>query len=322
MDNTETSEISAASWHWTDIVSTYRFWALVFAGFLVAWTGFATTAWVPRILSESGMNIHEMGLIFSLTSFGAIIGILSIVYFLRKRLRFALVLFAIITGLVSGILFYVDAQNPVLLALFSTLARLSGTAFSMVAIITLVAARPSIKTFIIVYSIVLIWSMVSQFIGPGLTGILYDTNPKYVWVTGLPAILGALLLLPAKSTMFAEAPNTVIAQRAPKRREPILVFLLCLIPFYALYWVFQRPAETKSLAQDIPQPSRGGALCLALFAGFILPVWFHDTRKAMGERLVNRSPALLGFLTFFLGPVGVAIAQSDNNLIIETTLTD
>ena len=304
------------AWHWTDIVSTYRYWALVFSGFLVAGSWVSVNVFLSVALRDQGLDMTQIGIIHSMSMFGAFFGILLMVYFLRTRLKFALILIAAITGLAACLLFLKGNETPLFAGFLAFLVRMGNVTFAMAVVLTLVSARPNVKSFILVYSVVLIWSLLSQFFAPPLIGFIYNANPEILWIVGLPAILAALILLPANGSMFAEAPNTQIVSEPPKKREPLLVFLCAaFIPFYYLFWIFHRSTETKFLTPDIPQPSRGGALCLALFAGFIIPVWLHDVRKAMGKRIGHRSAALLGLLSFFIAPLGAALAQSDNNLI-------
>jgi len=318
---TQLAEDSAGQWHWQDYISTYRYWALVLASFLLAVLQYGVMSSLPVLLMDSGFSASSIGLIFSLGLAGSILGTLFVLYFMRRHLKWAFVLFAALVLMGTTGVFFVSENDIVAAIIFRIIASIGHAAFTLAVLAALVAGRPDMKSFTVAVSSVLIW----QIFAAPLNGVFVALimNGGETWhkalIAGVIGLIAILLLVFMKGRMFSVAPETDVKTQTHKSRSPILVFLLAtFIPFYLLYWLFRRPAELKSLRPDLRLPSRGGVLATALFAPFILPIWFHNIRQDLGEELPTRSPGLIGVISFVFPSIAAAMAQSDTNLIAGT----
>jgi len=217
-------------------------------------------------------------------------------------------MFALITA-ISLLLFYLlDFDNVLTPVVLFTLIRFGIMGFTISVIATLVSARPNLSSFLIAYSVILLWNLLA----------LLDLTDAWHWLGSIPAFLAALALVFMKKQIFSEAPTHEVAPSEPTNRSAVATVLLCMfVPFYLLYWISKSPAELKYLAKDLHQPSRGGAIALGLFAAFLLPIWFYDIRHELKDRLGNKSTGLMGFMMFFFPAFGVGMAQADLNIMLK-----
>ena len=317
MQNSTEIQCSNA-WHWQDFLSSYRFWGLVLASTLIVFTRvisqYSIFNFMNRVL---GVGDGNFSYITSTYHIGSIVSVFIILYFLRRRMKLALVLFAGLMSLSTFIFFSGYLTNLALLILVYSIFQICVFGFKVGVIATFISGRPAVRDFVIAYAVVLIWEALVTIIAPRLQEGVVEF--EHYWIAGFPALLAFIALLPMSSKMFSAGPQTVIESKSPQDRHPFVVFLCAaFVPFYFLYWIFQRPAELKSLAPEVKQPSRIGALCTAIFAPFILPIWFHEVRATLADRLPNRSPGWLGVICFFFPRIAAAMAQSDNNALMTT----
>ena len=201
-----------------------------------------------------------------------------------------------------------------LFLILKLLTYLGGVGFTVSVIALLVSGRPTVGTFLITYSVILFWTGIARLLGNALIGA--TTVSEFRMLIGLPAILAVVALLFMSRKMFSGAPDIGVESSPVIKRSAGAVFLFsALIPFYFLYWVSQRPGELKTLAPNMRQPTKGGAIGMAIFAPFIMPIWFHDIRADLANRLPSRSPKWLAVMTFIVPAIAAAMAQSDNNLL-------
>ena len=80
MENT-LAEKANPSWFWQDYISTYRFWGVVLAGFLITLTSTMSNSGIFRLFSEQGYNYRAIAEVWPIAN---ILAIFVVLYFLRK----------------------------------------------------------------------------------------------------------------------------------------------------------------------------------------------------------------------------------------------
>lgn len=221
--------------------------------------------------------------------------------------------FIVLGGLAA--LFENDLPDLVVF-IFSSIGGYSRQAFSIAMVAILVQGRPTMESFLIPYSVVLLWQGISYRLGFNL--YITDVHEVLPWLFIIPLLLASVALIFVSGTFFSKPPETHVEAKTPKERHPFAVFLLtAFIPFYFLYWLSQRPGEYKSLAPKLSQPTKVGAVCIGLFAPFLLPIWFHNKRRDLANRLPGRSGKRLAVVAFFFPTIGAAMAQSDTNVLMK-----
>ena len=313
-------------WLWQDMVSSYRFWGLVMAAFLIAvsysFTSFSTVDFLMDANTD-GANLVRVSMV------GIYIAGFVVLYFLRERIKLALVLFTLINVVSLGLTYFGSPTNLAVILAAITCSTIGRYGFVLSLAAGLVTARLPLKSFLIVLAIIGFWWMIGLDLGYRLE--IWHFSNKYALIDAAvtlpgelsfnmrarlltPSVLAVLALLFLPQKMFLASPETKVKAKPPQRRDPVWVFVASLIvPFYFLVWLYNRPGELKSLAPDMHQPSPVGAVCLGLFAPMILPFWFHNVREDFGNRLEGRSPSAIGVAGFFMPPIAAGLAQSDIN---------
>ena len=310
MENT-LAEKANPNWFWQDYFSTYRFWGVVLASFLMTLTSRMSGSGIFRLFSELGYNYRSIAAVWP---FANILAIFIILYFLRKKFKLALIVFAAIVGFSTALTFSGLVKMELLFLILKLLSYLGSVGFTVSAIALLVSGRPTVGTFLITYSVILFWTGIAGLLGNALIGATEVS--EFRMLISLPAILAVVALLFMSRKMFSGAPDIDVDSSSVIKRSAGAVFLFsAFIPFYFLYWLSQRPGELKTLAPNMRQPTGGGAISMAIFAPFILPIWFHDVRADLADRLPGRSPKWLAVMAFIFPTIAAAMAQSDNNLL-------
>ncbi len=304
-------------WHWQDFISTYRFWGLVLASFLMTLSSSAYSTNLYSYLRDTNvLGAAEFAIIFGIGIVGSILAMLGVIYFLRYKLKLALIIFAGTTALATLLFFWAPPQNMKLMAVLQIFIRFGTTGFMIAAIATLVSGRPDVKSFVITFVTIYFWQIAGELLGPSFGNPALNFDETAHWFSAVPACLAVLSLLPMSGRMFLQDPDVQIRERTPIARNPVATFFLCaFIPFYILYWLSVRPGELKSLRTPVRQISKGGIIATAIFAPFILPIWFHDVREGFQDQLPGRSPKFLGFVAFLMPAAAAAMSQSDDQLL-------
>jgi len=324
---------TTTDWLWQDMVSSYRFWGLVIAAFLMAVSLGLTNFSVVTINMDANTDATH---VVRVSIIGIYIAGLAVLYFLRERIKVALVLFTLISVVSLCLTFFGPPTNLTVRLVATACSSIGKYGFLLSILAGLASARLPLKSFLIVLVVIGFWWMVGTSLGFRLE-IWHSANLSYAPIDDagtpsagflfnvrarllVPSVLAVFALLFLPRRMFFDRPETKVKAKPPLKREPTWVFIASLIiPFYFLVWLHNRPGELKSLAPDMHQPSPLGAVCLGLFAPMILPFWFHDVRKDFGKHLEGRSLSVIGVAGFFMPPVAAGMAQSDTNLIKEKT---
>ena len=274
--------------------------------------------------STNGANVLRISMA------GIYIAGFAVLYFLRERIKLALVLFTLMNVVSLGLTYFGSHTNLAVMLVATACNTIGRYGFVLSLAAGLITARLPLKSFLMVLVVIGFWWWIGLFFGSHLetwhsanlsyapvddegnspAGFLFTVRARML----VPSVLAVLALLFLPQKMFFDRPKTKVKAKSPKRREPVWVFIASLIiPFYFLVWLHNRPGELKSLAPDMHQPSPIEAVCLGLFAPMILPFWFHNVREGFGERLVGRSSSAIGVAGFFMPPIAAGMAQSDIN---------
>jgi dipeptide/tripeptide permease len=132
-------------------------------------------------------------------------------------------------------------------------------------------------------------------------------------------LLGLIFFLPVKSSLFQGAPAPRGHALRPTHRTPWVVGLLCLVPFYWVYWFYRAHGEVTALAPSRAILSPRAAVLAGLFVTLLNPVMLASLVDALNKGAVEhgrpalRRPWVVVLWWVLFAPVAFALVQSSMN---------
>lgn len=285
------------SWTWADHISTYRFWGLmIFYLFSLASVTMLTSFLALFLNNSIGIDVSEIGVISVLITIGGIYGL----YLAWATVRWKTVPMLIVAGfiqLAGCILLTVPslASIPALRWIGAFLFGL-GPGIITLAIPSIIAGgRGGAEVFLLTFGLVFILSRVQSIYAPLFVGLLYDLLGTLNLAAPVIAVLlvGMVFLLFVNHSLFKEPPGERGYPLSPTRHDPVLQGLLCLIPFYWLYWMYRAHGEITALAPSRKILSPRASVIACLFIPYaIYPVVLVNLNDALNDHaaLIGKQP--------------------------------
>jgi len=325
--NNQPSIDTRASWTWADQISTYRFWGLLIFYLLSAVSVTILSTFLAIFLKEeAGMKYTKVGILFVLMGIGGLFGF----YLAWATTRWKTVPMLIVAGLLQlmgGLLITIPGLAAVVI-----LSGIGAFTFGLGAgVITLTipsviaGGRGGGEAFVITFGIIFILTRIEEMFAPTSMGALWDRyGSSLLGVTiGICLFLGLLFLLPVKHSLFNEAPPPRGYPLTPTYRDPLIVFLSCLIPFYWLYWLYRAHGEVTALAPSRSILSPRAAVLASVFAPvFVYPITLTKLNDALNSHAteLGQAPYRASWVIFWcaclLNPLGMALVQSSMNRVM------
>jgi MFS family permease len=310
------------SWTWADQLSTYRFWGLlIFYVLSVFVVNYLLNILQLIVFDRIGASEAQKGLLIGVRAIGSLFGF----YLAWAATRWRAVPLLIIFGLLelAGVAMIFLPGTTIAINLVGSAVLGMGVGALTLTVPALIAGgRGGAEMFLVSFGIV---SAMSTLGGTALAGALagmllpLKSDVHALILVGIPIVIGVLFLLPVKRELFNEPPPPRGYALTPTHRNPVAVGLLCLVPFYWLYWFYRAHGEVASLA-----PSRGllsprGAVLGAIFVPLLYLVTMTTLIEALNKGAAQqgkpplRSPWVVFLWGFLLLPVGTALIQSAVN---------
>lgn len=275
-------------WSWTDYISSYRFWGLTgyFVLFMLSNTMYQIMA--PMVFNHtSNLPMQIISISFSIKSIGMVFGFILAWATIRTQKSYVLYLYSVLylIGMVMNIL---SVAN---LSLIYSGAFISGLAVGAVTLMVpafIAAGRGGSEAFIIAVGIITFFQTSGYVFAPMLYGLFafYEnlTGSGFLLFLLIPVLIGALLLLPVKPTLFYSAPPIKKVTAEPIiERDPMTVFLLIFVPFYFLYWLYRTHKEIRTLEHSEYSPILTPVA--AVWSGLLIPIILPVILTSLNDRL-------------------------------------
>jgi hypothetical protein len=316
-----------AKWTWADLMSTYRFWALLLFYLLSSASFFMYSTLLPVLRESQNLNISELGLLLGVRNFSGLPGLY--LAWVTTRWRPVRMLFLIGVLQVVGTSFLVVPALATSPAIRTVGAALWGLGYytTLLAIPALLAdSLGGAKSFVLAFGAVLTFPSLLQMLIPLSipAGLVNSENLAIALVA--PLVLGALVLLPVRPLLFQEQAPRRGRKFPAKHREPVAVALLCLVPFYLLYWFYRFHGEAASVAGSRSLLSPLGAVGVS-FVPLMVPIMLTTLIDELNAHSVNvgmgrlRSSWSIFLWSIFVLPVGVALVQAAMNKFVAGSAT-
>lgn len=313
-------------WTWADFMSTYRFWALLVFYMVSSTSFFLYSTFVPLFRASQGLSYSEIGVLFGLRNFSGLLAL----YLAWVATRWRPVPMLLSTGVlqlvgVSLLVIPALASSSTMRSVGAILWGLGYYAVLMAIPAFVADGLGGAASFVLAFGATLTFSRLIQILVPLIsTQLIESVNIAILLIA--PLLLGILLLLPVKVTLFHGAPPERGRSFPAVRREPVAVALLCLVPFYVLYWFYKVHGEASSLAPSRSLLSPRGAVGIA-FVPLMVPIMLTtliDELNVRGAVLgIRRSHSTWAVFiwSIVLPPVAVALVQSGMNQLMARSET-
>jgi len=326
-------------WTAADFFSTYRYWALFIAFFLIEWTSASFWPCVQIALhaknSESGFGAVQIALVyksfFVAQNLGWVIGSLLALATLRRGAWLALTtLIILFTAGMAAVFLSLCAEDSRAVALTLsadfhglTLGALKA-AFIIMAAGSLISGHPRKTGFAFAFCLLLAPAVLGRMLGPlsggALAGWMREIGGMPALACGALAILpiGVLLILiPARRLAFDDGPRL---RHAPQNHPPapVQAWIPAAIGFVTLaalagIFILSDPYRLG----DGWRSERTGLVFLTLFLLFLLLAglvcivfWFYRIHKQLAALIPSQSLLTPAAAVVFvlLAPLGMAMA--------------
>ena len=329
--NNPQSDDNPVSWTWADLISTYRFWGLLAFYLLSMASSAMLSSYLPMFLvNEVGRNYADVGMRIGLMSVGGIFGF----YVAWAAARWKTVPMLILAGLIQmlgGLLITIPGLAAVYIFSWAGpfLFGLGVGAITLAVPSVISGARGGTEIFVVSFGIIIALTSIAQIYAPAFMASLLEQfgYAALRWSVAMLVFMGVLLLLGVKASLFNEPPPRRGVALAPTQRAPLITALLCLFPFYWLYWLYRAHGEVTSLA-----PSRGilsprAAVLANTFIPFVIyPVVLVSLNDALNQCAVGegrapyRSSGVIFVWSVVCLPAAIGLIQSTiNRALVEAS---
>ncbi|WP_131038211.1 hypothetical protein [Pseudomonas jilinensis] len=312
----------STSWSWADQLSSYRFWGLLGYFVLICGVGnFLYSSLIFRFMSLAELPTSSMVVASNIKTFAGIFGFLLAWSAVRSKSHHVFFLYGVLA--LVGIAFISFSSNVPLLFFGVFLFGLITGAVAIAVPAFLVGPEGRAETFVVAFGVMTAIQYASgPLIVPATFTFTLDQLNSWVFFLAMvmPIIIAMLLIIPLSNMLFNAEPPQRGVTLSVKEREPVEVFLLCLlVPFYFLYWVYRVHGEVRSLGDSSNLLSAKASAWLCVFIPFLYPIMMatvNDHINAATDGTISKKARptwLIVTLCVLFGPASAALIQADIN---------
>lgn len=318
MNNHQTETIK---WTWADLISSYRFWGILFFFILVMLADTNYSIFLPRTLTHDlNFRAYDVGVIVSLKFAGMMAGFVAAWLASRSKKVYPLYLFGVLFLLALALMSYGTLQS---ISVGSFLIGFSSGAILLFVPAIFASAVASIEVFVLSFGLMSLLKQAGTGLAPMFVGLsqylMTDLNDLLLSLGALVA-LGMVALLPVKQCLFSEAPaKRIVTPFEPTFRMPIGTFFLCFIPFYFIYWFANVHREIRTFSQSPSLLTPAGAGWSVTLVPFAMPIilsilsdHINGIQQEKGHNPGCKTWVVIVLSLIFL-PLSLAIVQSKLN---------
>lgn len=325
--NVPASPQKDTSWTWADIVSTYRFWGLVFFYILaVAVVEYLFNSYSLRTVTATrGYTANNMTIYYLVLAVAQIYGFFLAWLGVRTREKWVLIGLVVLQFVGVFLVLHNDREFSWTLRFIGAGIRgLTMGAFYLLIPAVIAGGRGSSQTFFLGFAMLTLMNTAFYQAKIYFAQIAQTTVSPLVLIAVL-SVVGIIFLLPAKGSFFRLAPPPRGYALPPEIRDPLTTALKCLIPIYNIYWlyywVYRVHGETAWLAPARNLLSPRAAVVGGIFAPMMLFVSEIQLADALNQRAAEegRPPVIsiwgVGIAAFFLNIVAIGMIQGALNRV-------
>lgn len=309
-------------WTWADQLSSYCFWGLLLFYSIsgVAVNTLMLGAAQVSMMRDLGMSVSSIGLLGAFRTLGSLYGFYLAWIAARWRTvpMLGLCVLVELAGVVLA-LFPAPAAPLALRFVGAVLIGIGWGAFSLAIPAILAGGRGGSEALVIALGVMSTVSTLGSLLIPSLTEFLVKSGISPLLFVGVPLVIGVLFLLGVPSTLFTTPPSAREGALPPTYRNPVVVALLFLVPFYWLYWTYRIHGEVAALAPSRTLLSPWTAVLEIFCLPFLFPIAMTTLIEALNRQALAHDAApwkpawQVGVWSFFFPLVGALLVQSALN---------
>jgi hypothetical protein len=326
---TEKTTTNEGSWTWADQISSYRFWGLFLFFVLLLIPNAIINYYFSIFREEFNLTATNLGTFMAVKSFAAFGGIWLVWFMVRLKNHYLLFLFSAFT--IIGLLLILIVPSVFTFYITFFLLGLSVGAIGLAIPTIISGGRGGSEMFIVSFGIITFFEL-TIYLSSSMIVTLFEGYKLFILVGLASAIIGSVLLIPIKATIFNSDPPKREFALTPKFREPVVVALLCLIPLYNIYFMlhliyrFHGEINTIYPSQKILSPC--AAVWSFLLIPLIPPIIIASLNTSLTSKLlINNTPnfyktRLVILWSFIFIPISYALIQSNMNQLLLSQSSD
>jgi MFS family permease len=324
----EKKTTNAISWTWADQISSYKFWG-IFLFFIFLLIPNIIMNYSFSIFRENyGMSSTQIGTAMAFKTFAGFGGLWLAWFMVRMKNHYLLFLYA---GLIIiGFILILLMQSNVTLSICLLLTGLGFGAIALAVPTIISGGKGGSEMFVVSFGLITFFELVAWSSFSGLFGTLFEfmNNPNGYIIIGLvSSVIGVILLLPVKSELFHTPPPERKKMLTPVHREPATVALLCLVPFYNIYYVlyisYRLHGEVNQMNPTQTILSPRAAVWSSIFLPILSPIILSSLNTNVSLKLKENNASgfyktwIIILWSFIFTPISYALIQSNMNQLIQ-----
>lgn len=315
------------SWTWADQISSYRYWGLLAFYSLSIVGGSSIFMTFPILVAERGLSATQVAVLASSIQVGGLFGFFLAWTATRKNPVKTLLFFAVLQ--LSGAALM---ATQVLVAMVIGAAVFgAGAAAVLISVPAIIAGgRGGVEAFMVAFAAVAMFAGIVKSAAPALAAIFLLNIPSpaapLIFI-GIPVTVGLIFLSRVDRGLFNEPPALRVSVSEPRKRTPLTVTWLGVIPlfglFYGLRWLFRAHGDVIAIAPSPRLLSPRSAVVAAVLIPFLVPVMTTTLTDLLNNRAMERglaplqSPMAIFLWSLVFYPVALGLVQSAINRSLE-----
>lgn len=311
------------TWTWADQLSTYRFWGILLFFIFLSASNHIMSISAP-LLGLDGMNGTNIAIFYTVGLFAKFGGLWLAWFMVLMRNHYLLYLFSSFT-IIGILLLLLFSPSLIVLSISSFLIGLSFGAIALATPTIISGGKGGSEMFVVSFGLITFMELVLRLFSSSFPYLLSNilNTPKSNVITGLVlALVGTISLLPVKADLFNVPPPERKKFLTPIQRNPVIVALLCFVPFYPLYLSYRLHGEINQInpTQNILSPR--AAVWITLFFPILFPIIVYSLNSNLIIKLKENNVQgffytwIIILMAFIFLPLSFSFIQSNLNQLI------
>lgn len=322
------NHLSKSKWTWADQLSSTKFWGVFFFFALITIPNVILTFGFHIFGSDYDIDMHSQTLIMSIRTFSSLGGLwLAWLMIKAKNNTFLYVLSGL---LIVGLVYMLVSPTVISISIAFFFLGLIFGVISLWVPSVIAGGRGGSEMFVVSFGIItffqsLLWSSTTAIVGY----LMKDFGTEFLIIVCIGFVaIGLLILVILGVNQFENtAPQARKSIYEPIYRDPATVVLLCLIPFYNVYYILNLSYRLHNEVYSL-RPTNGiltpkAAVLIGLFVGALSPMVVASLNTNVIKKMKEEGNSrfyknwIVILFAFLFVPISFALIQANINKCID-----